>query len=93
MLSEMMSHRMERGLAPRALRMPISWVRSFTVMSMMLLTPTMPLSRVKMPITQMAVVRMPIACCDWMYWRMRLPIHTAPMSSGSNRWRWESMRR
>ena len=48
---------MEAGLAPRAFRMPNSCVRSRTVISMMLLTPTMPLSRVKIPITQMAVCR------------------------------------
>ena len=60
-LSTMMSHRMEAGLAPSALRMPNSWVRSRTVMSMMFDTPTMPLSNVKMPMTQMAVRRMPMA--------------------------------
>ena len=84
---------MERGLAPRALRMPNSWVRSLTVMSMMLLTPTMPLSSVKMPMTQMEVVITPMAFCDWIYCLMRLPIHTAPVSSGSKRWSPASTRR
>ena len=39
----------DRGFAPMARRMPISWVRSRTLTNMMLLTPTMPLSSVKMP--------------------------------------------
>ena len=60
-LSTMMSHKMLLGFAPKALRMPNSCVRSLTVISMMLLTPTMPLSSVKMPTTQMAVRKMPIA--------------------------------
>ena len=33
---------MDQGVAPRALRMPISLERSFTAISMMLLMPTMP---------------------------------------------------
>lgn len=56
-LSVMMSFNIDQGLAPMALRTPNSRVRSFTVMSIMLLTPTMPLSRVKSPIIQRA---------DWM---------------------------
>ena len=36
----------DTGLAPSALRMPNSEVRSVTVTSMMLLTPTMPASKV-----------------------------------------------
>ena len=64
-LSAIISPRMDIGLAPSALRMPNSCVRSFTVMSMMLLTPTIPLSKVKIPITQMAVRSrsLPVSCC------------------------------
>ncbi len=40
---------MENGVAPSALRMPISRVRSFTVMIMMLLMPTMPAVSVPRP--------------------------------------------
>ena len=60
MLSMMMSRRIDHGVAPIALRIPNSWVRSFTVMSMMLETPTMPLSRVKMPTIHNAVRNIPI---------------------------------
>ena len=42
----------DRGLAPRALRMPNSAVRSETVTSMMLLTPTTPASSVPRPMIQ-----------------------------------------
>ena len=59
-LSAIISHKIDIGLAPNALRIPNSRVRSFTVISMILLTPTMPLSKVNMPITQMAIVRMRI---------------------------------
>ncbi len=41
------------GVAPSALRMPISRVRSFTVMIMMLLMPTMPAISVPRPTNQM----------------------------------------
>src|SRR5213075_3532651 len=44
---------MENGVAPSALRMPISLVRSFTVMIMMLLMPTMPAINVPRPTNQM----------------------------------------
>ena len=46
---------MDQGVAPRALRMPISLVRSFTAISMILLMPTMPAKIVPMPITQMKI--------------------------------------
>jgi len=52
---------MLRGFAPSALRMPNSWVRSRTVMSMMFEMPTTPLSSVSRPTTQRAVRRMPMA--------------------------------
>ena len=42
----------DTGLAPSALRMPNSEVRSVTVTSMMLLTPTMPASSVPRPMIQ-----------------------------------------
>jgi hypothetical protein len=41
------------GVAPSALRMPISRVRSFTTISMMLPMPTMPAIRLPMPTNQM----------------------------------------
>ncbi len=47
----------ERGLAPMARRMPISWVRSRTLTNIMLLTPTMPLRRVKMPMIHIDMLR------------------------------------
>ena len=60
-LSAMMSFRISAGEAPMAFRMPNSRVRSFTVMSMMLETPTMPLMSVSMPKIQRAVLSMPAA--------------------------------
>ena len=61
-LSVMMSFRMSCGLAPMAFRIPNSRVRSFTVMSMMFDTPTIPLSRVNSPTTHRAVRRMSMPC-------------------------------
>ena len=46
------SRMIDAGRAPRALRMPNSAVRSVTVTSMMLLTPTMPASSVPSPMIQ-----------------------------------------
>lgn len=77
---------MEKGFAPSALRMPNSRVRSLTVISMMFDTPTMPLSRVKIPITQMAVRNKPATFCVCMYCVKRFHIHIAPSSSGLKRW-------
>ena len=74
---------MEKGFAPSALRMPNSRVRSLTVISMIFDTPTMPLSRVKIPITQMAVRNKPAMFCVCMYCVKRFHIHIAPSSSGS----------
>ena len=48
---------MDAGVAPRALRMPISLVRSLTTIIMMLLTPTIPAMTVKMPMMAMNIVR------------------------------------
>jgi hypothetical protein len=45
----------EPGVAPSALRMPISSVRSCTEMIMMLLTPTMPANSVPLPTIQTKV--------------------------------------
>ena len=42
----------DAGVAPIALRIPISLVRSFTTISMMLLTPTMPANKVPIPTIQ-----------------------------------------
>ena len=83
MLSMMMSRRMLEGLAPMALRMPNSRVRSFTEMSMMLLTPTMPESNVNRPTIHKAVrmMLMPVFIC--MFCVKRFHIHTALSSSGA----------
>ena len=62
-LSTIISQRIESGLAPSALRIPNSRVRSFTVISMILETPTIPLSNVKIPITQIAIRSMADPCC------------------------------
>ena len=85
-LSTMMSLRTDRGEAPMALRMPNSRVRSFTVMSIMLLTPTMPESSVNRPITYsaMCIMRMPLFICKVCV--KRFHIHTALSSSGAARW-------
>ena len=66
MLSLMMSQRIDEGRAPMALRMPNSRVRSFTVMSMILLTPTTPDSKVNKPIIHRAVciISMPVFICN-----------------------------
>ena len=85
-LSVMMSFMMLHGVAPIALRMPNSWVRSLTVMSMMLLTPTMPLSRVKSPMIHRAVwmMFMPLAICRLCV--KRFHIQMALSSSGAAWW-------
>ena len=43
------------GLAPIAFRIPISLVRSFTTISMMLLTPTIPAIKVPIPMIQINI--------------------------------------
>ena len=82
-LSVMMSFNIDHGVAPMALRMPNSRVRSFTVMSMMLLTPTMPLSKVKMPTIHRAVRMMavPVLICKLSV--KRFHIQTDSSSSGA----------
>ena len=54
-LSLMICEMMIRGRAPRARRTPISCVRSRTMTSMMLLTPTSPASSVPIPTIQVSV--------------------------------------
>ena len=51
-LSLMTCEMMSKGLAPKALRTPISLVRSFTVTIMILLIPIIPDSKVPMPTSQ-----------------------------------------
>ena len=69
-----------------ALRMPNSRVRSLTVMSMMLLTPTTPLSSVSKPTTHSAVRSMPMPRAIWMLSMKRFHSHTALSSSGAALW-------
>ena len=52
-LSATIMRTMADGVAPIALRMPISCVRSLTEISMMLETPTMPARSVPIPTSQM----------------------------------------
>ena len=40
---------MVAGVAPNALRMPISWVRSFTIISIIFTIPIIPEPKIKMP--------------------------------------------
>ena len=54
------------GVAPKALRIPISLVRSFTTMSMMLLTPMIPAMMVPMPMIQMKVLIAVKTPVNWM---------------------------
>ena len=85
-LSMMIRRRMALGVAPMALRMPNSRVRSFTVMSMMFDTPTMPESNVKMPIIHSAVRMMPMPVFICRFCVKRFHIHTDSSSSGAARW-------
>ena len=64
-LSAMMRLRILRGFAPMAFLMPNSCVRSFTEMSIMLETPTMPLTRVRRPRIHMP---MEMSLCPWLIW-------------------------
>ena len=82
-LSAMMSLRMAPGLAPMALRIPNSWVRSFTVMSMMLDTPTMPLIRVRRPRIHRAVRIIRVALFICIFCVYPLSTHRPRLSSGS----------
>lgn len=65
-LSDMMSQRMDDGFAPSAFLIPNSCVLSLTVISMILLTPTIPLSRVKIPTTHIEILGywLPTAVAD-----------------------------
>ena len=62
-LSVIISFSICHGLAPMAFLTPNSLVRSFTVISMMFDTPTIPLRSVKRPITHSAVRMIPIPVC------------------------------
>ena len=83
MLSTMIRRRIDQGLAPMALRMPNSCVRSLTVMSMMLETPTMPEMSVRMPIIHSAVriIVVPVFICRFCV--KRFHIHIEFSSSGA----------
>ena len=83
MLSIIISLNIDDGLAPIALRMPNSRVRSFTVISMILLTPTIPLKSVNRPTIHNAVriMFMPVFICKFCV--KRFHIHTEPSSSGA----------
>ena len=73
----------DTGLAPSALRMPNSEVRSVTVTSMMLLTPTMPASKVPRPMIQTKRLMPPKTIIMLLYCSIVLRIHRALWSSGS----------
>ena len=47
---------MDKGVAPNAFLIPISFVLSLTAMSMMLLTPTMPATIVPIPIIHIKIL-------------------------------------
>ena len=84
MLSSTTMLMMFQGVAPIALRMPNSWVRSFTVMSIMLLTPTMPLSKVSRPRIQKEVWRMFFALVMSAFSLAEFQIQSAERSSEAN---------
>ena len=73
---------MDRGVAPSALRSPISRVRSLTTISMMLPTPTAPAKIVPIATIQLNTL-MPVNS-PWTLsnssWRLKLP--NTPLSSG-----------
>ena len=83
----MMSRRMEAGPAPMALRMPNSRVRSRTVTSMMLLTPTMPAMSVLMPTIQINIIRPPRIRSNMRKSSPVFHMPRAPVSEGSKWWR------
>ena len=86
MLSEMISFSMAHGLAPIALRIPNSCVRSLTEISMMLETPTIPLNSVRIPMIQSAVLIIDIPLFISMLIVRRFHIPTALLSSGAALW-------
>ena len=85
-LSTIISFSVDHGVAPMAFLIPNSRVRSFTVISIMFDTPTMPLSSVNSPIIHSAVwmMVMPVSIC--MLCVKRFHIHIAPSSSGAAWW-------
>ena len=82
-LSMMISRKIDHGLAPMALRIPNSCVRSFTVISMMLDTPTMPDNKVKRPTIHRAVLMMSVAVLSCKSCVNRFHIHIEFSSSGA----------
>ena len=76
----------ERGFAPNALRIPISLVRSLTVILMILLTPTTPEINIAMPMTQikMLIVLNILRVSNELI--ISLSIHTPRLSSGEKSW-------
>ena len=85
-LSIIMSFKILHGLAPIALRTPNSRVRSRTEINMILLTPTIPLSRVKMPTIHkdVRIIDTPWFIC--IFDVKRFHIQTASSSSGAASW-------
>ena len=79
--------KIEPGLAPNALRMPNSRVRSRTVISMMLLTPTIPAINVPIPIIQINKVIPFIILFHIKNSFAMFHIPIAFLSVGSNWWR------
>ena len=75
------------GLAPTARRMPISLVRSRTMISMMLVTPIAPAARVPMPTIQIRVRMPPKRPWIFPYSSSRLKCPKARVSSGATLWR------
>jgi hypothetical protein len=77
----------DSGVAPMALRMPISRVRSATVIIMMLLTPMAPANMVRTPTTQVRpeMPRKRLLIFLNSFCRLKLP--KACLSSGWMRWR------
>ena len=86
MLSEMISFSMAHGLAPIALRIPNSCVRSLTEISMMLETPTIPLNSVRIPMIQSAVLIIDIPLFISIFIVRIFHIPTALLSSGAALW-------
>ena len=73
---------MEAGVAPSALRRPISRVRSFTTISMMFPTPTAPAKMVPMATIQLKTLMPVNRPCTLSYSSCRLKLPNTPLSSG-----------
>ncbi len=79
--------RMSRFLAPTALRIPISRVRSWTETNMMFITPTPPINRVMIPISPNRMFNPTVSRSIIFSKKANSRINKASSSSGSNRWR------